>query len=117
MIFGSGTGPGPHIAGCPLQPLDNIWNTRIDGLPLHPRSSAYIASFGRDTSLHPDFGTIWEGALIGIPYVVIGYTLVGNLHPTIQKSEYKFFTYLFQGRQFLVEKQNLACLARWKSPN
>ena len=69
MVFGPGA--GPQIAGCPLQPSDNIWNTRIDGLPLHSRSSAYIASIGRDTSLHPDFGTVWEGDPIGIPYTTV----------------------------------------------
>ena len=69
MIFAPA--PGPQLAGCLLQPADNIWNTRIDGLPLHPRSSAYIASIGQGTSLHPDFGTIWEGNPIGIPYTTV----------------------------------------------
>jgi hypothetical protein len=78
MIFEPGKEPGPQIAGCPLLSLDNIWNTRIDGLPLHERSSAYIASIGPDTSLHPDFGTIWEGAPIGIPY-----TTVPGDHPKV----------------------------------
>jgi hypothetical protein len=59
------------IAGCPLFPADNIWNTRVDGLPVDPRSDAYIASIGSGTGLHPDFGTVWEGAPIGIPYNIV----------------------------------------------
>jgi hypothetical protein len=62
---------GPSIADCPIFPPDHIWNTRIDSLPVHPNSDAYIDSLGRDTGLHPDFGSgEWEGGPIGIPYVV-----------------------------------------------
>lgn len=42
-------------AGCPLFPGDNYWNTRIDTLPVHPSSSAWVASVGNATRLHPDF--------------------------------------------------------------
>jgi len=58
------------VAGCPMLPPDNIWNTRVDALPVHPRSSDYIASIGASTGLHPDFGSgTWNGGPIGIPYV------------------------------------------------
>jgi len=30
-------------AGCPTFPADDAWNTRIDHLPLYPRSNAYVA--------------------------------------------------------------------------
>ena len=33
-----------------------------------------LARIGLDKPLHPDFGTEWEGAPIGIPYVVVGGT-------------------------------------------
>lgn len=60
---------------CPLFPADNNWNTRIDALPTHPLSDEYIASIGRDTELHPDFGSgNWppeDGGPIGIPFVVV----------------------------------------------
>lgn len=60
---------------CPLFPTDNIWNTRIDHLPVHPQSDAYIDAVGRDEAFHPDFGSgIWppeDGGPIGIPYVVV----------------------------------------------
>jgi hypothetical protein len=59
------------IGGCPLFPADNIWNARVDALPPDPRSSQYISSIGPNTGLHPDFGTVWEGAPIGIPYTVV----------------------------------------------
>jgi len=52
-------------------PPDNPWNTDISGYPLHPDSDALIASIGLDTGLHPDFGTVWNGAPIGIPFVVV----------------------------------------------
>jgi len=54
-----------------LLPLDNPWNTRVDTLPLDPNSDDYIARMAPGTGLHPDFGTVWQGAPIGIPYVVV----------------------------------------------
>ena len=44
------------VAGCPLFPRDNIWNARVDSLPVDPRSDDYIATIGRGPRLHPDFG-------------------------------------------------------------
>jgi hypothetical protein len=54
-----------------LLPPDNPWNTRVDTLPLDPNSADYIAHMAPGTGLHPDFGTVWGGAPIGIPYVVV----------------------------------------------
>lgn len=59
-----------QLGGCPVFPADNIWNTPIDQLPVDANSAAYIAAIGADGFLHPDFGTEWQGAPIGIPYVV-----------------------------------------------
>jgi len=61
----------PAIAGCPIFPADNVWNAPIDQLPVDSNSSAYIATIGASTGLHPDFGTFWEGAPIGIPYNIV----------------------------------------------
>lgn len=65
----------PAIAGCPILPPDNIWNTEITKAPVHPRSRAYVASIGRDRTMHPDFGSgEWppgSGAPIGIPFAVV----------------------------------------------
>ena len=60
----------PTVGGCPALPADNIWNTRIDGLSISSLSSSYIASMG-SAGLHPDFGTVWNGAPNGIPFVVV----------------------------------------------
>lgn len=63
---------GPVVGGCPVFPSDNIWNTRIDHLPVDPRSRQYVASIGADKSLKADFGSgTHEGAPIGIPFVVV----------------------------------------------
>lgn len=53
-------------------PADNPWNTPIDKAPAHPRSDAYIKSVGLAKGLHPDFGTVYNGAPNGIPFVVVG---------------------------------------------
>jgi hypothetical protein len=59
----------PSIGGCQIFPDDNVWNTRIDTLPVHARSDAWISSVGRSTGLKGDFGSgLWEGYPIGIPY-------------------------------------------------
>ena len=64
--------PAAMALECALFPADNIWNARIDGLPVHPHSAAYIATIGSDGHLHPDFGSgEWDGGPIGIPYVAI----------------------------------------------
>ena len=54
-----------------LLPVDNPWNTPVDALPLDPNSADYIAHMDPGTGLHPDFGTVWNGAPIGIPYTVV----------------------------------------------
>jgi hypothetical protein len=52
-------------------PADNPWNTDISQQPVDPNSDNLIASIGATTGLHPDFGTVWNGAPNGIPYVVV----------------------------------------------
>jgi hypothetical protein len=54
-----------------LFPANNPWNTDISQYPLDPNSSAYITSIGSAGHLHPDFGTVWDGAPNGIPYIVV----------------------------------------------
>ena len=68
---GTTAGDSPTLATLQVFPLDNPWNQDISGSPVHPNSAAYIRSMGLDTGLHPDFGTVWDGAPIGIPYVVV----------------------------------------------
>jgi len=63
--------PGPSLGGRRPFPPDNPWNVDISHAPVDPNSDALIASIGLDTGLHPDFGTIYEGRPIGIPYTVV----------------------------------------------
>jgi hypothetical protein len=56
----------PIIADCPVFPRNNIWNTPIDKMPVHPLSSTWIATEGVDATLHPDFG---KGA--AVPYNIV----------------------------------------------
>ena len=68
----SSGGGGPALGGCPLFPADNIWNARIDSLPVHPQSDTYVSFIGGSTALHPDFGSgTWDGGPIGIPYNIV----------------------------------------------
>jgi hypothetical protein len=64
-------GDVPEVGGCSVFPSDNPWNQDISELPVHPNSAAFVASVGEDAHMHPDFGTEWEGAPIGIPYVIV----------------------------------------------
>ncbi|HSL71137.1 MAG TPA: hypothetical protein VK864_12905, partial [Longimicrobiales bacterium] len=54
-------------------PDDNPWNQDISNDPVDPNSATLIQSCGA-SNLHPDFGTTWNGAPNGIPYVVISGT-------------------------------------------
>src|ERR1043166_7702282 len=58
----------PIIGNCPVFPADNIWNTRVDKLPLDPHSAAYMKSIGLDKPLHPDFGSAPN---TGIPFNIV----------------------------------------------
>ncbi len=69
-------------AGCALFPPNNIWNARVDKLPVHARSDAWIDSIGRNAGLHMDFGSgTWNGGPIGIPYNVVEYSKVKTYWP------------------------------------
>jgi hypothetical protein len=64
----------PRIGG-PLNgrrpfPADNPWNTDVSSAAVDPSSGTLIASCGL-RNLHPDFGTTFDGAPNGIPYVVV----------------------------------------------
>jgi hypothetical protein len=62
---------GPQLAGCPVLPANNVWNTRVDNLPVDPNSNRYIQHMSPNNTLHADFGTTWEGVPIGIPFIVV----------------------------------------------
>jgi len=52
-------------------PPDNPWNQDVSKFPVHPNSTAFINSIGAGKSLHPDFGSIWDGAPMGFPACAI----------------------------------------------
>jgi len=63
----------PTAQGCPVFPRTNVWNKRVDALPLHPRSAAIVAAIGPGDHVHADFGSgLWDGGPIGIPITVVG---------------------------------------------
>ena len=49
-------GSGPTLAGCPVFPVDNAWNTPVDQLPVDGNSATYITTIGATKTFHPDFG-------------------------------------------------------------
>jgi hypothetical protein len=63
----------PGAPRCPVFPKTNVWNKRVDRLPVAANSAAIIQSIGADRGLKADFGSgLWEGAPIGIPITVVG---------------------------------------------
>jgi hypothetical protein len=63
--------PLPSAPGCEIFPPNNPWNQRVDRLPVAKNSSRLITSIGTDVVVHPDFGTVYNGAPNGIPFVVV----------------------------------------------
>jgi len=61
---------GESLGGRRPFPDDNPWNTVITGAQVASNSATLIASCGV-RNLHPDFGTVWDGAPNGIPYIVV----------------------------------------------
>jgi len=62
----------PTVGNCTVLPADNIWNTRVDQLPVHPSSSTWVNTIGPSSPLHPDFGSgTYNGEPIGIPYITV----------------------------------------------
>jgi hypothetical protein len=53
---------------CPILPTTNVWNMRVDGLPLRTDSGSLIGTIGTTRGLHMDFGSY---AGYGIPYNVV----------------------------------------------
>src|SRR5579872_3141358 len=52
-------------------PADNSWNQDISGAAVDANSTQILAAYA-GTGLHPDFGSgLWDGAPIGIPFVVV----------------------------------------------
>jgi hypothetical protein len=65
-------GPNASLGGRRLLPDDSPWHADISQSPVDPNSEKILARVGLDKPLRADFGTEWEGAPMGIPYVVVG---------------------------------------------
>ena len=61
--------PTPKLAPCSVFPSTNVWNRRVDGLPVASNSAAMIAAIWVGAALHPDFSSLaWNGGKgYGIP--------------------------------------------------
>jgi hypothetical protein len=58
----------PTVSGCPVFPSNNIWNMRVDTLPVDPHSDAYVQTLGATSKGHSDFGM---SPANGIPYGIV----------------------------------------------
>jgi hypothetical protein len=68
---GASVAPAATLAGCPIFPVNNVWNTDISKLPVDTHSAAWLRSMNSSsTDLHPDFGPS-GGYPYGIPYNVV----------------------------------------------
>ena len=59
----------PPLRACPIFPAGDVWNQRVDRLPVDPRSATYIAAIGLSAKLHPDFS---NAGGYGIPFNLVG---------------------------------------------
>ena len=65
----------PAARHCPVFPASNVWNQRVDKLPVASASDQLIASIGLGAPVHADFGSgQWDGGPIGIPFDVVSRT-------------------------------------------
>ncbi|MDZ4786182.1 MAG: hypothetical protein SGJ02_08915 [bacterium] len=71
-------GVGASLNGRRPFPDNNPWNQDISNAEVDPNSNTLINSIGLSKNIHPDFGTFWDGAPIGIPYVVVSGTQEGK---------------------------------------
>ncbi|QJR16522.1 hypothetical protein [Usitatibacter palustris] len=58
----------PTVGGCQVFPADNHWNTPVDNLPVHWRSTAWVTSIGNTAKLHADWGNNLAD-FYGIPFI------------------------------------------------
>jgi hypothetical protein len=58
----------PGAGDCPVFPADNVWNKRVDRLPVRANSATLVRSIGLSDHLHPDFGS-YSG--YGIPWNIV----------------------------------------------
>ncbi len=72
-LDGGADSGSPTLAGCPMFPSNHVFNTPIDGLPVHSSSAAFLSTIGSH-KVHLDLGTstdMTSGEYYGIPYNVV----------------------------------------------
>jgi hypothetical protein len=57
------------LGGCPIFPVDSIYNQRVDQLPVDTTASHQISSGALNSPLHPDFGQGFYPFPGGIPWM------------------------------------------------
>jgi hypothetical protein len=67
VSFGAVAGRTPPTTGtrCTVLPSTNVWNKRVDALPVRSDSATLMNKMGLTRYLHPDFGSY---AGYGIPF-------------------------------------------------
>ncbi|HWE96244.1 MAG TPA: hypothetical protein VG269_19935 [Tepidisphaeraceae bacterium] len=78
-------GVNKSLQGRQVFPADDPWNKDVSKDELDPNSDKLIASIGLAKPLHPDFGTVYNGAPAGISYMVVP----GNQPKVNVRFEYK----------------------------
>jgi hypothetical protein len=78
-------GANKSLQGRQIFPADDAWNKDVLKDEVDPNSEKLIASIGLAKPLHPDFGTVYNGAPSGIPYVIVA----GNQPKVSVRFEYK----------------------------
>jgi len=68
LVPGAAASPLAGAPSCPVFPKTNVWNKRVDALPVAGNSNAMIDAIGRGDIVHPDFGS-FQG--YGIPINVV----------------------------------------------
>ena len=61
----------PPMPSRSVFPAGDPWNHSIATDPVDPNSDNLISTCGAGLSLHPDFGTTYQGAAWGIPFVTV----------------------------------------------
>jgi hypothetical protein len=64
-------GPCASLHGKQVFPAENDWNEDVSKSPIDRNSENLIDSIGAGKPLHPDFGTVFEGEPLGIPYMIV----------------------------------------------
>ncbi|MDN5924360.1 MAG: hypothetical protein L0H70_05110 [Xanthomonadales bacterium] len=71
---------GPSLGGCPMFPVDNVWNAPIDTLPVATESATWMASIGSNTIVRayfgtdPSYGMPYATAAQGTPLVTVAFS-------------------------------------------